>query len=156
MYRNINKNMQMSLEAEVFMQHKFSQQWCENIKKTADNTQCWRPLFSRIFKALTITFLPSALYCISIAMQKKWHENSLFCQALFSGDFTMSETWADTALFTLPFRALIARCFGTVKAPSPVVIITVARKRSAVSDWHSKWPFCQRGDSDMSIPGRHI
>lgn len=67
----------------------------------------------------------------------------MFCQALFSGGFTMSETWADIALFTLPFRALIAPCFGTVKAPSPVVIITVAGKRSAVSDWHSKWPFCR-------------
>lgn len=62
----------------------------------------------------------------------------------------MSKTRADTALFTLPFRALVARCFGSVKAPSPVVIITVAGKRSAVSDWHSKWPFCQGGDSDMS------
>lgn len=60
------------------------------------------------------------------------------------------------ALFTLPFRAFIAQCFGAVKAPSPVVVITVAGKRSAVSDWHSKWPFCQRGDSDTSSPGRHI
>lgn len=56
-------------------------------------------------------------------------------------------------LFTLPFRVFIAPCFGAVTAPSPVVIITVAEKRSAVSDWHSKWPFCQRVDSDMSSPG---
>lgn len=34
-------------------------------------------------------------------------------------------------------------CFGTVKARSAVVTITVAWKRSAVSDWRSKWPFCQ-------------
>lgn len=63
---------------------------------------------------------------------------------------TTSKTRADSALFMLPFRALIARCFGSVRTPSPVVIITVAGKRSAVSDWHSKWPFCQGGDSDMS------
>ena len=28
----------------------------------------------------------------------------------------MSEIWADVALFTLPFRALVARCFGADKA----------------------------------------
>lgn len=56
------------------------------------------------------------------------------------------------ALFMLPFsfHCLSLHCFGAVKAPSPVVIITVAEKRSAVSDWHSKWPFCERVDGDMA------
>lgn len=45
----------------------------------------------------------------------------------------MSGTRTDARLFsTLPFKALIARCSGNISAPSLVVIITAAVKRSAV------------------------
>lgn len=102
------------------------------------------------FKTQNLASLLLAFFSVGFSMHKKGAESSFLCPALFSGEFTMSETWADTTLPTLPFNALIAQCFGTVRAPSPVVIITVTWKRSAASDWHSKWPFCQRGDTDRA------
>ena len=45
----------------------------------------------------------------------------------------MSETWADTALFTLPFRALIARCFGTVEAPHLQSLLSQSQGKGQLS-----------------------
>lgn len=111
--------------------------------KPAGDTHPAGPLFSVcVFKALNITFLP--LKCYHASYDVKIPRSAEHSREDF--------TWP---LFMLPFKALIARCFGTIKAPSPVVIITAALKRSAVSDWHSKWPFCQRRDRDSLSPGRH-
>lgn len=156
MYRDVNKNMQMSLEAKFFVQHKFSQRWRENLNNSWFHTLLEDIIFlNGYFKTQNLASLLLGFFSVGFSMHKKGAESSFLCPALFSGEFTMSETWADTTLPTLPFNALIAQCFGTVRAPSPVVIITVTWKRSAVSDWHSKWPFCQRGDTDTSSPGRH-